>query len=58
MTTQHPSDLGAGPATAGSALVGSEDEALLQALRNLWPILSPLGRRQAVNTANGIQTKV
>ena len=31
------------------------DDELLQALRNLWPILSPNGRRQATETANRIR---
>jgi hypothetical protein len=39
-----------GPIT-GSTLTGTEDEALLQALRNLWPILSPEGRRTATDIA-------
>lgn len=45
-------DVEAGP--QGPALAGSEDEALLQALRNVWPILSKNGRRQAANEANRI----
>ncbi|MGV7681624.1 hypothetical protein PJN28_23585 [Mycobacterium kansasii] len=36
-------------------LTGTEDEALIQALRNLWSILGATGRRQAINTANGIK---
>ena len=43
----------AGP--QGPALTGTDDDALLQALRNLWPILSPDGRRQAINTATTIK---
>ena len=46
-------DVKAGP--QGPALTGTEDEALLQALRNLWPILSPIGRKQAIDTANGLE---
>lgn len=42
----------AGP--QGPALTGTDNEALLQALRNLWPILSPEGRTQAIKTANTI----
>ncbi len=39
----------------GPALTGTQDEALLQALRNLWPILSPTGRATATATANTIK---
>lgn len=42
----------AGP--QGPALTGTEDEALTQALRNLWPILSADGRQTAIDTAKGI----
>lgn len=45
----------AGAAAAVPALMGSDDEALLQALRNLWPILSREGRRQATNTAKRVK---
>lgn len=48
----QPIAVEAGP--QGPALPGTEDEALRQALRNLWPILSPSGRRQAVDTARGL----
>lgn len=41
--------------TTGPALTGSHDEALLQALRNLWPILSPTGRQQAIDTVTTIR---
>lgn len=44
----------AGSATAGPALTGTEEDALLQALRNLWPILSAEGRAQAIATATTI----
>ena len=43
----------AGP--QGPALTGTDNDALLQAMRNLWSILSPLGRRQAMNTATRIK---
>lgn len=43
----------AGPVNAGPALTGSDDDALVQALRNLWPILSDNGRTQAINTVRG-----
>ena len=46
-------DVTAGP--QGPALTGTDDEALLQALRNLWPILSRQGREVAVKTAKEIQ---
>lgn len=35
-------------------LTGSDTEALLQALRNLWPLLSPTGRTTALETVNQI----
>lgn len=43
----------AGP--QGPALTDSDDEALLQALRNIWPMLSPDGRRQAMDAVNTIR---
>lgn len=46
------STVAAGP--QGPALTGSEDEALRQALRNLWPILSADGRQTAIDIAKGI----
>jgi len=45
-------DVTAGP--QGPALTGTDDEALLQALRNLWPILSRDGRQTAIDTATRI----
>lgn len=33
----------------GPALTGDDDEVLRQALRNLWPILSTVGRQQAID---------
>jgi hypothetical protein len=47
----------AGSATADPALTGDDDEALLQAMRNLWPLLGANGRRQAIETANSIRTR-
>ena len=44
--------MAAGP--QGPALTGTEDEALAQALRNLWPILSRDGRQRAIDIAKGI----
>jgi hypothetical protein len=38
----------------GPALTGTDDEALAQALRNLWPILSREGRQRAIETVNQI----
>jgi hypothetical protein len=35
-------------------LTGTPDEQTLQALRNLWPILSPQGRQTAITTAEQI----
>jgi hypothetical protein len=43
----------AGP--TGPALTGTQDEILLQALRNLWPILSTNGRSTATATAKTIK---
>jgi len=43
----------AGP--QGPALTGTDNEVLLQALRNLWPILSPAGRAEATTTAKSIK---
>jgi hypothetical protein len=45
-------DVTAGP--QGLALTGTDDEALAQALRNLWPILSADGRQTAIETAKEI----
>jgi hypothetical protein len=45
-----------GSAIAGPTLAGTEDEALLQALRNLWPILDTKGRKQAVKTVKSIKS--
>lgn len=39
----------------GPALTGTDDEALAQAMRNLWPILSKDGRQTAIETAKEIQ---
>jgi hypothetical protein len=44
----------AGP--QGPALTGTDDEAHLQALRNLWPLLSKAGRQQAIGEAKRIKT--
>lgn len=43
----------AGP--QGPALTGTDDEALLDALRNIWPMLSPTGRQQAMDAVNTIR---
>ena len=56
--TPRRSDTGqAGPAHAGPALTGTDNEALIQALRNLWPILGPAGRAQATKTASSIKER-
>jgi hypothetical protein len=39
----------------GPALTGTEDEALAQALRNLWTILSKTGRQTAIEVAKEIE---
>jgi hypothetical protein len=44
---------GAGP--HGPALTGTHNEILLQALRNLWPILGAAGRETAIETVKGIR---
>jgi len=54
-TTKRRSDTQVEAGPQGPALTGTEDDALLQALRNLWPILGPAGRTQAINTANTIK---
>jgi hypothetical protein len=41
------------PAAGGTDLL-DEDEALLQAMRNLWPLLGTAGREQAVATAENL----
>ncbi len=46
-------DVTAGP--HGPALTGTDDEALTQALRNLWPILSKDGRQTAIDTAKTVE---
>jgi hypothetical protein len=55
MTSTNPrSDTqGAGP--HGPALTGTHNEILLQALRNLWPILGAEGRAQATDTAKEVK---
>jgi hypothetical protein len=45
-------DVTAGP--QGPAVTGTDDEALAQALRNLWPILSRDGRQRAIDVATRI----
>lgn len=41
----------------GPALTGTDGEALAQALRNLWPILSKTGRQTAIDVAKGISVR-
>lgn len=55
MTTKRRSDANVEAGPNGPALTGTEDEALLQALRNAWPILSPQGKQQAKSTAKKIK---
>lgn len=43
----------AGP--QGPALQGTEDQILIQALRNLWPILSKPARLNAIKVAKRIE---
>jgi len=45
----------AGSAQAGPALTGTDGEALAQALRNFWPILSKAGRQTAIDVAKTIK---
>lgn len=54
-TTKRRSDTQVEAGPQGPALTGTEDEALLQALRNVWPILSRDGRATAITTANSIK---
>ena len=53
MATTHRE---AGP--KGPALTGTDGEALLQAMRNLLPLLGEVGRQQAINTATKIKRKM
>lgn len=54
--TPHPSNPNsAGPVTPGPALPGSDDEALIQALRNLWPLLNKPSRTTAIRIVNTIR---
>jgi hypothetical protein len=46
-----------GSATAGPTLTGSDDEVLLQAMRNLWPILSKAGRAKAIKVSDKMKPK-
>lgn len=55
MPQQNPTVVG--PADAGPTLTGSDNNALLQALRNLWPILGATGRAQAIETADSIRNQ-
>jgi hypothetical protein len=52
--TPHRSDTPVEAGPQGPALTGTDNDALLQALRNLWPILSPTGRQTATNTAKEV----
>ena len=54
-TTKRRSDTQVEAGPQGPALTGTDNDALLQALRNVWPILSTNGRTQAINTANTIK---
>lgn len=53
----HRSDVEVGPDISGPTVGGTDNETTLQALRNLWPILSPYGRLQATNTAKYITSR-
>jgi hypothetical protein len=52
--THRRSDRKAGPDTTGPALTGTPNEILVQALRNLWPILSKTSRAQAIKIVEEI----
>ena len=52
MRHQH---MEAGSAPAEPALMGTDSEALTQALRNLWPLLSPAGQDEAIRIANEVK---
>lgn len=45
----------AGSAAADPALTGTEDEVLVQALRNLWPLLDKPSRATALGIVKTIQ---
>lgn len=53
MTRRSDPDVEAGP--QGPALTGSDNEALLQALRNLWPILDRRSRKKAIRIAKDVE---
>ena len=55
MTKRRSDRVGMGSAPAGPTLTGSEDEALVQALRNLWPILGKPSRTKALGIVKAIQ---
>lgn len=44
-----------GSATADPTLRGTEDEVLIQALRNLWPILDKPSRTKAIRLAQSLR---
>lgn len=46
-----------GPAQAGPTLHGTDDEVMLQALRNLWPILDKSSRTKAIHIVNSMRTQ-
>jgi hypothetical protein len=52
-----PETADVGSATAGPTLTGTDNEALLQAMRNLWPILSKTGRIEAIKVADKIEPR-
>lgn len=53
MSRRSDAQVEAGP--QGPALTGDDDEVLLQAMRNLWPVLGKYGRQQAINEAKRIK---
>lgn len=56
MTISRRSEKGeVGPVQTGPTLLGTDDEVMLQALRNLWPILDTFSRRKATNIAHIIE---
>jgi hypothetical protein len=52
--TRRRSDAEVGSASADLTPDDAND-GLLEALRNLWPILSPNGRQKAIDTVNSLK---
>jgi hypothetical protein len=55
MTSTNPRSDSPGAGPHGPALTGTHNEILLQALRNLWPILGAAGRAEATRIAKEVK---